>query len=219
DKLEALQIQLELRTVLDSVGLPDYALWAAGGRIVPALTSSTLSLSKPWWASLLYQNSLSYWYPPELAITPEVQPGKCWPMAGNHGSIAVEVTHPLSPSFFSIDHIPKQLTLQYTTAPRSIEIWGIPMDQEQPCSTGNSDCILTQGYNLLSNLDKQYKDLYFLHIANITYDIHTSLTTQTVPASSIIASYNILVKVVLFLIRNNWGSDLYTCIYRIRIHA
>ncbi|KAI0745555.1 UNC-like C-terminal-domain-containing protein, partial [Earliella scabrosa] len=104
----------------------DYASASAGAFVVDALTSPTYTghLEK---RSSHYHNAL-WLKPPILALVPELQPGHCWAMAGSSGTLGVTLAQAIEPRAFTIDHIAKPISLQYTSAPKDGEIWGVLKD-------------------------------------------------------------------------------------------
>ncbi|KAI0694241.1 UNC-like C-terminal-domain-containing protein, partial [Cerioporus squamosus] len=107
----------------DSVGEPDFALWSAGASVVRELTSRTYTLDVPLWARLWRTPEISP-RPPELALTPELQAGCCWPMKGQRGSLGIKLAQEIIPRAITIDHVPRQLAYRNDTAPRLIDVWG-----------------------------------------------------------------------------------------------
>jgi len=59
----------------------------------------------------------------------------------------------------------------------------------------------------------------YLRIASFTYDIHASRNIQTFPIDEEIRQLGVDFGVVLLVIKNNWGQDAYTCLYRFRVHG
>ncbi|KAI0715480.1 UNC-like C-terminal-domain-containing protein, partial [Cerioporus squamosus] len=175
-------------------GEPDYALWSAGGRIVPQLTSKTYVPPSRWWTGAWDGQSVDP-RPPELAITPDIHAGCCWPMRGNHGSLGIRLADEIVPRAVTVDHLAVQLQIRNDTAPRDVSIWGVQAKGRTQSDTGT------------------------LPVMNITFDIHARLPTQTFNLSKEAADLHLTVETLLFMVENNWGNDAYTCIYRVRAHG
>jgi len=98
----------------DPIAMPDFALWSAGGRIIPIFTSPTYrtSQSVSWFKGFLTSHSLQpEWRFPEVAISPGVDAGNCWPMNGSSGAIGISLAREISPQLITIEHVPKHLSI------------------------------------------------------------------------------------------------------------
>ncbi|KAI0715605.1 UNC-like C-terminal-domain-containing protein [Cerioporus squamosus] len=172
---------------LDFVGEPDFALWSAGARIVQELTSRTYTPDAPFWTKL-WRPPVTLAQPPELALTPGLQPGCCWPMKGQHGSLGIKLAQEIVPRAITIDHLPGQLSYRNDTAPRLIDVWGA----------------------LPAN---------FVLLGHIAYDIYGKLPVQTFDLFSDVGTLKLILDTVLLIIKDNWGNQVFTCIYRVRVHG
>lgn len=217
-KLQELERELRLLRYLDDVGQPDYALWSAGGRIVSELTSPTYTTS--WWMRP-WKSQLPDQRPPELAITPDIQAGCCWPMQGDHGSLGIRLAEELVPRAITIDHLALQLAFRNNTAPKEVSVWGI-QPQGQHRDTGalrvQKGLHLSFEYGLL-DLHPDYYHRDFVSLGNFTYDIHTVHPIQTFNLVEEAEKLDLIMEILLFIFESNWGNDHYTCIYRVRVHG
>ena len=107
----------------DTLATPDYALFTAGARVVPSITSDTLLLrSAPrlgkWLAGMKDVEGRS----PATALHPDNTVGSCWPFQGNQGQLGVLLSRRIVVSDITIEHAAKELSPDITTAPKSIEV-------------------------------------------------------------------------------------------------
>ncbi|EPQ31801.1 uncharacterized protein PFL1_01133 [Pseudozyma flocculosa PF-1] len=133
----------------DRIGLRDYALYSAGGRIVPEWTTETYAYdpSSSWGARWMPsfgsrtkgsrpaasssakpgapQRAIRG-RPPLVALHPDTSPGMCWSFAGPTGSLGVYLSKPTHVTAVSIEHTPRVLSLdEGSSAPREFAVWGI----------------------------------------------------------------------------------------------
>ncbi|KAI0716936.1 hypothetical protein C8Q76DRAFT_617326 [Earliella scabrosa] len=210
-----LEQTIYLHLQLDSVGVADYALGSAGAHIVDSLTSPTYTGHLVQQKSYLSGAALQI-KPPMLALMPEVHSGYCWAMAGSRGTLGVMLAHTIIPHSFTIDHVAKPLSLQYSSAPKEVEVWALV---ERAGGLPNESLPTCRGSELLHRRGSKYQDTTFIRLVNFTYDIHASRPTQTFFLQDSIRSQNIPIEVVVFRFKSNWGHDPYTCIYRVRAHG
>ncbi|KAI0365281.1 hypothetical protein BV20DRAFT_954575 [Pilatotrama ljubarskyi] len=223
----------------DGVGLPDYAPWDTGGRIIGELTSDTYApqpvvLQRGWlWNTELPSptNGLRV-RPPEYAITPNMQLGSCWPMDGRNGTLGLSLSRPVFIRAFTVDHIPRSLTPLPESAPREVELWGSLdkiVDREQLQQLREDPSLNMRTFQWIRRQVRkpgedqrtdQESDLFVL-LGRMTYNVRSGQSAQTarIPETTIGRVANILFKRVLFVFLDNWGNDDYTCIYRVRIHG
>lgn len=208
-RLSDLEHALQLQLHLDSVGTADYALASAGAFVIEALTSLTYVENLP--------KRAIHMKVPAVALMPDVQAGYCWAMAGSQGTLGVALARVMVPRAFTIDHIAKPLSLQYSSAPKGVEVWGIleeGHDWHSVITTGRAaEVFFGIGRN------HPFRDISFGLLANFTYDIHALRPTQTFQVLEGVGVGNPNVRGVVFKFRSNWGHDTYTCIYRVRAHG
>ena len=129
----------------DRVGIPDYAIQSGGGRIIQHLTSKTFLHPTTLIGSMLNWGAPSE--PPSSVIQPNVNRGKCWPMAGTSGSIGIRVSSPIIPTLFHLEHISKLAATDLLSAPKEISIWGYesPYQSEDPVLLAEYTFDITKG--------------------------------------------------------------------------
>ena len=114
-----------LRYSKDTLARPDYALFTAGARVIPSITSDTLVLRQPgavgrWVLGKKPVEGRS----PATALHPDNSVGSCWPFAGNNGQLGVVLNRRVKISEVTIEHAAKEVALDTSTAPKEIEVVG-----------------------------------------------------------------------------------------------
>lgn len=190
--------------------LHDFALATLGSRVLTELTSPTLGdeNDKGWVSTLIKkkqqdvinQRSTSS---PLVALLPWTSPGECWPMAGKHGSLGVELSYPVAVKAISVDYLGQHQAVAMGSAPGDFEVWGLRKYNEGRSWKYPWD-------SLASVVDNDV-----IYLGRFMYDITKSLSVQTFELKH--ASPPI--KAVVFRFLSNWGQDDYTCIYRVRVHG
>ncbi|KAJ2158719.1 hypothetical protein GGF46_003560 [Coemansia sp. RSA 552] len=115
----------------DRLGKTDFALFSAGARIVPGLTSPTFEppargLMQRFWRTIGMVSS----QPPTTILDPGTHVGECWPMQGSRGQVAIHLSQPVEVSEFAIEHVARSIAIDWRSAPRQIEIWGYVLDAD-----------------------------------------------------------------------------------------
>jgi SUN domain-containing protein 1/2 len=130
ERLRNIEHHLSRSFFFDRIGLKDYAQWAVGGRVIYALTSETYGMDvgqSRYWTRSIFGSKAHYqeWRLPEMAISVVNEVGTCWPMKGSSGSLGVRLARTIRPEAFTIEHSPRILSIENSTAPREIEVWGL----------------------------------------------------------------------------------------------
>lgn len=112
-----------LRYSKDTLAKPDYALFTAGARVVPSITSDTLVL-KP-------ASALGRWFggkrdvegrSPATALYPDNTVGSCWPFKDAQGQLGVLLNRRVIVTDVTVEHAAEELALDVSTAPKLIEV-------------------------------------------------------------------------------------------------
>ncbi|KAF9929821.1 hypothetical protein FBU30_001195 [Linnemannia zychae] len=114
----------------DVLAKPDFALYSAGGRIIPRLTSPNYyHYVEP---TLLGRLGARFFVPlprrekhPEKAIEPDMHAGECWAMDGQEGQLAVRLARKIIITEVTIEHADPSVVLDLGSAAREIEVWGL----------------------------------------------------------------------------------------------
>ncbi|OCF41302.1 hypothetical protein I317_04873 [Kwoniella heveanensis CBS 569] len=198
-----------LRYSKDTIARTDFALFTAGARVIPHLTSDTLVLSTA--------SKLGRWVmgskdvqgrPPATALHPDISVGSCWPFQGSEGSLGVMLTRRVRVGDVTIEHAPSDLALDTSTAPKSIQVMGV-LDNEEDRSK------LAQYWERRGDAEPTPD---YLPLGTITYDPSSISHIQTFPVPSDIQELDIKVGVVVFKVESNYGGS-FTCLYRVRVHG
>ncbi|KAG0339887.1 hypothetical protein BG000_001161 [Podila horticola] len=125
----------------DAVAKPDYALYSAGGRIIPRLTSPNYYHE----VKLNLLGRLGFRFlvplprkekPAEKAIEPNVHAGECWAMNGQEGQLAIRLARKIVVTEVTIEHADASVVLDMGSAPKEIEIWSLKGSEDAaPVST------------------------------------------------------------------------------------
>ena len=115
----------------DKTGMFDYALETAGGSVISTRCTETF-VQKSAMYSLF---GIPIWYPsnnPRTVIQPGVLPGECWAFKGSSGFIVIQLTEPVLPTQFSIEHISKSMSPsgKIDSAPREFEVYGLMWEKD-----------------------------------------------------------------------------------------
>ena len=221
----------------DMISRPDFALHSAGARPIPHLTSRTLE----WRPSTLQSQVLGlitgHGYEvgrsPVTALHQDLHSGNCWPMSGSYGQLGVMLALPAVISDITIDHVAKEVAFDLGTAPRDMEVWGQVdgKDNAVKVATWRAEQAARrraaeEAGEPISEADIEDvypptlpKDVPFIRLASFTYDIHAPLNVQTFPIRQEVKDLELDFGVVALVIKNNWGKDSYTCLYRFRVHG
>ncbi|EPZ30816.1 hypothetical protein O9G_003051 [Rozella allomycis CSF55] len=113
----------------DSIGHFDYALASTGTKIVRSLTTSDYHSPN---------NFVSRWFnlgikgkPPITALTPDVSFGNCWSFHNDKGVLTIALGKSTIPTDFTIDHISQNLTLDISSAPKNISVYGFNKESDK----------------------------------------------------------------------------------------
>ncbi|KAG0254827.1 hypothetical protein DFQ27_006594, partial [Actinomortierella ambigua] len=115
------------RYTADAIAKPDYALYSAGGRIIPKLTTRCEDLRFLGHVITLFLRPPSH-KPPEYAIRPGTTPGECWALDGDHGQLGIRLARQIIPTEVTIEHADMRVVLDMGSAPKDFELWGITED-------------------------------------------------------------------------------------------
>ncbi|KAJ3994667.1 hypothetical protein F5050DRAFT_1772560 [Lentinula boryana] len=132
------------------------------------------------------------------------------------------------------------------SAPREIEVWGlvegkenvrrvsewregVKVERERRQKENNvdkPDSNLQDDSDILglSELDVSYPSTLpqtpeYIRLASFAYDVHSPEHIQTFPVLPYVRKLGVDFGVVVVMVRNNWGMEEYTCLYRVRVHG
>ncbi|KAF8716375.1 hypothetical protein AX14_007095 [Amanita brunnescens Koide BX004] len=212
----------------DVLSIPDYALFSAGARVIPSLTSATLELSPRTVSSQLVAFVTGHGYalgrPPVTALHHDVQNGFCWPFPGSEGHLGVQLAAPVKVESVSVDHVPKEVAFDVRSAPREMEVWALVEGEENvtrlkewremKASSGEAKEEEEHPYPAMLPRQPEY-----IRLADFTYDVDGPSYVQNFPVSDEIKDMGLNFGVVVLVVKNNWGRRDFTCLYRFRVHG
>jgi len=112
-----------LRYSKDTIARPDYALFTAGARIIPSITSDTLVMRVPGvFAKYVMGRKPIEGRTPATALHPDISVGSCWPFAGSQGQLGVLLNRRVVVSDITIEHAANEVALDTSTAPKQVEV-------------------------------------------------------------------------------------------------
>ncbi|KAF9267821.1 hypothetical protein L218DRAFT_970674 [Marasmius fiardii PR-910] len=223
----------------DVLSRADFALHSAGARIVPRLTSPTYELRAPskTWQLLGFLgsgNGIAIGRPPVTALHHEVHNGYCWPFAGTEGNLGVNLVQPTLIDAISIDHVAREVATDVRSAPRHMEVWGmidgkdnfekvqqIVAERErrrQEAAERGEQATEDVGFGVPGWMSRREEGL-FVRIAEFAYDVLSEKTVQTFPVYDDVRQSHLDFGTVVLRIKDNWGQEGFTCVYRFRVHG
>ena len=215
----------------DVLSIPDYALFSAGARWIPTLTSPTLELSPPTLPSKLLAFVTGHGYalgrPPVTALHHDVQNGFCWPFPGSQGHLGVQLAAPVKVESVSVDHVPMEVAFDVRSAPKEMEVWGVVEGEEnvrklkewremKEATRSSSGEAEEEEAAYPAMLPRQPE---YIRLAGFTYDVTGPSHVQNFPVSDEIKEMGLDFGVVVLMVKSNWGRRDFTCLYRFRVHG
>ena len=210
--------------------LADYAAFAGGAFIDPARTSATFSNHpgrKAFGWIHWFLGADKYIPKPKIVISSlELEPGSCWPLEGRKGILGLILREPVHVKGITLQHIEWSRALFKDSAPRKISLWISVFDTEKERELAEMSAI-----SLTSPKDRKRpdpEDLWgqkgplsgFVKVGNWKYDFDDrSPAEQTFSVPLELRRMNITSDRVVVAVDDNYGNDMYTCIYRVRVHG
>ena len=130
-----------LRHSKDTLALADYALFSAGGRIIPHITSDTFEQPIARWGGLLSPKVIPG-RPPATALVPDINVGNCWPFAGPTGQLGILLARRILVSAITIEHAAREVSFDMKAAPRDVEGASPSLPEHRPLSRADSPTLL-----------------------------------------------------------------------------
>jgi SUN domain-containing protein 1/2 len=209
----------------DHIAKADFALYSAGGRIAPSMTSPTFQIRPSSWAQYLVGKVTGSGFapgrPPVIALTPDNNVGNCWSFAGSSGQLGVILNRLVRITEVTIDHVPRELAMDIKTAPREVKVWGVVEGKENLeklaryyDQAGEEQ---RETFKPLDHLPKH--SVSHVLLSSFTYDITAPPHIQTFAIDEAVRDLELEIGIVLFQFLSNWGDSEHTCVYRVRVHG
>lgn len=114
--------------------MPDFALETQGASVISTRCSETYRIR----SACVTLFGFPLWYPSESPRTviqgfPALLPGKCWAFHGVQGTLVISLSHPITITHVTLDHLPryKSPTGHIDSAPKDFEVYGMKTDAEE----------------------------------------------------------------------------------------
>lgn len=230
-----------LRYSKDVLAMTDYALFSAGGRVIPSITTDTYERRLTGWRSWVGQKTISG-RPPATALTPDISVGTCWPFVGSQGQLGIRLARPIVVTNVTIEHAARDVTFDLAAAPRQIEglflhfsrtfesrslippplfsrhlVWAIvenARDREVVAEYLKSQPAETAP--LTEAVTSLAPSSEHVLLGSFVYDLDRPEHMQTFSVPEAFAALGVETGIVVVRVRSNYG-DGYTCLYRVKI--
>ncbi|XP_028316818.1 uncharacterized protein LOC114471981 isoform X2 [Gouania willdenowi] len=114
--------------------MPDFTLESQGGSVISTRCSETYRSQ----SACVTLFGFPLWYPSESPRTviqghPVLLPGKCWAFHGVQGTLVISLSHPVSITHVTLDHLPRYNapTGRIDSAPKDFEVYGMTNENEE----------------------------------------------------------------------------------------
>ena len=202
----------------DTIGKKDYALFTAGARVIPSLTTPTYSITpktftKRLLARVMGGSARAFGRPPVTALHPDINVGMCWSFKGSQGDIGVKLARTKTQvSSYTIDHVSPLLSSDRTSAPKTFELWGITEDKNESLKIKeiNEEVFNEIDGRLPFNESPPASNAALLSVDK--YDVDSEHHIQTFNVRDIVKELNFAVDEVVLRISENHGNDNHTCL-------
>lgn len=199
----------------DETGMRNFAHPYQGGDVIRALTSDTYSpKGRP--------SNVVAWQP-ETVIGTDLQAGRCWSFSGASGHLGILLADNVSVTNITVEHISVSLLPQPDIAPKDIVIWA-HVEDESTMSLYRSRIANSSATPFLfpvevETLPEPMTPTSFVPIASFTYDVHSRFFRQMFMAWEEVREVQLSTRIVVVHVKNNWGNEDRTCLYRFRVHG
>ncbi|XP_044042997.1 SUN domain-containing protein 2-like isoform X2 [Siniperca chuatsi] len=114
--------------------MADFALETQGASVISTRCSETYRIR----SACVTLFGFPLWYPSESPRTviqgfPVLLPGKCWAFHGVQGTLVISLSHPITITHVTLDHLPRynSPTGRIDSAPKDFEVYGMKDDTEE----------------------------------------------------------------------------------------
>ncbi|CAL9699871.1 unnamed protein product [Knipowitschia caucasica] len=230
--------------------MADFALESQGASVVSTRCSETYH-TRSACVSLF---GVPLWYPSESPRTviqgPAILlPGKCWAFHGVQGTLVIALSHPITISHVSLDHLPRHSSPngRIDSAPKDFQVYGMSNETEAGTLLGTfmykEDGEPTQTFSLspveceeedkdapgpssdpATKMPPLKKPRASCALADLLGSTFTLLKNDTETKTDVEAAEDedvpdAVYRMVELRVLSNWGHVHYTCVYRFRVHG
>ncbi|ORY09688.1 UNC-like C-terminal-domain-containing protein [Clohesyomyces aquaticus] len=173
-----------------------------GARVDPYKTSSTFADPSTLRSKAIQRLfSLQSRRPPVSALEKWDEPGECWCAAPSDGKtglaqLAVNLGQKMVPRQVTVEHLPKEASLDFSTAPKEMELW-------------------VETNELVEDLGCSVAPSGWACLGKFAYNIHGSNHIQTFNLDVDLAAP---VAKTMVRVGSTWGAP-HPCLYRLRLHG
>lgn len=199
----------------DFVAMYDFAQFHSGASIETSLTTNNPKRKKMRHSL----KELSWDLPPGAALLPGLGLGNCWVLEGGAGLIGIRLSSQTCISHVTVEHIPAELSIDISTAPRQMRLWGflrMLADTDAAITVNKTGNYPHSRPPLLAAYEARNGGLFAL-LGEFEYNVTSPLYIQTFTTLNL-DSESTTFEVVVLEVLTNWGND-HTCLYRVRIHC
>jgi hypothetical protein len=114
----------------EQIGQRDFALYSAGARVIPHLTSKTYQVKLKGMKAMLV--SFFAGSPqvvtargPISALGPEIHAGMCWGMSGSTGQLGIHLVRSIVVTSVLVEHISTLSAYNIDSSPKEMELWSV----------------------------------------------------------------------------------------------
>ncbi|KAI5807781.1 hypothetical protein BZA77DRAFT_362975 [Pyronema omphalodes] len=144
---------------------------------------------------------------PVIALLPTTDVGDCWPFPGGYGTLAVRLSEEIYPTHFTIEHAPKLLAPDFSSAPS-----GKPYAMERIMAPGPPE-----SNDAVYRVDKNSRE--FVKVDTVIYEGGAEDGVESFELSTDFQQMGVKIGIVAVVVRENWGNEDFTCLYRVRVHG
>ena len=162
------------------------------------------------------------------------EPGDCWCSAASEmgkAQVGVLMPHRIYPSKLTVEHVPKQGTLDPASAPKWLEVWVEVNDDEKRLAVAQARNQLLDTSFYPYSSDASSSPLPggtacstmpvspgFVCVGKFIYNVNAVNHIQTFDLDIDLQELGVSVKKAVVRVTENWGQD-WTCLYRLRMHG
>ena len=215
-----------------------------GAVVQPYLTSPTKFRSLSFSQRLAHyaRKHFTFWLeelaPAAVLFTWE-EPGDCWcsaPSEKGKAQVGVLMPYRIYPSKLTVEHVPKQGTLDPASAPKWLEVWIEVEDDDQRISVAQARNQLldttfssssSSHYSSSSPSSSPVSDSAcstmpvgpdFVCVGKFIYNVNGLNHIQTFDLDIDLQELGVSVQKAVVRVTENWGQE-WTCLYRLRMHG